>query len=80
MTGAVVGVVVEKLNALAVAKVTGDVPQNVNFAIKGEIASLFAKTAGVQLRMAPPNQPRLEPADVAAKVKPSVYLIECGVQ
>jgi S1-C subfamily serine protease len=33
-SGRVMGVVVSKLNALAVARITGDVPQNVNFAIK----------------------------------------------
>jgi S1-C subfamily serine protease len=32
--GALVGVVVSKLNALAVAHVTHDIPQNINFAIK----------------------------------------------
>ena len=32
--GAVVGVVVAKLNAMAIAGVTGDIPQNINFAIK----------------------------------------------
>ena len=30
---AVVGVVVGKLNAVAVAQATGDIPQNVNFAV-----------------------------------------------
>jgi len=33
-TGNVVGVVSEKLNAVRFAKVTGDIPENVNFAIK----------------------------------------------
>ena len=33
--GNVVGVVVSKLNASEIAQVTGDIPQNVNFAIKG---------------------------------------------
>ena len=28
------GVVVSKLNAMAIARTTGDIPQNVNFAIK----------------------------------------------
>lgn len=32
--GHVVGVVVAKLNALRVAQITGDIPQNINFAIK----------------------------------------------
>lgn len=32
--GQVIGVVVAKLNALRVAQITGDIPQNINFAIK----------------------------------------------
>jgi uncharacterized protein len=39
--GAVVGVVVAKLNALEIASVTGDIPQNVNFAIKASVAEAF---------------------------------------
>lgn len=39
--GSVVGVVVAKLDAQVVANVFGDIPQNVNFAIRGEIAKLF---------------------------------------
>lgn len=34
MKGAVVGVIVSKLNAVAVARITADIPQNINFAIK----------------------------------------------
>jgi hypothetical protein len=30
-----------ELNALSVASVTGDIPQNVNFAIKGSVAAAF---------------------------------------
>ncbi len=40
-SGNVVGVVVSKLNALSVASATGDVPQNVNFAIKASVALAF---------------------------------------
>jgi TPR repeat protein len=40
-SGAVVGVVVAKLNALEVASATGDIPQNVNFAIKASVAAAF---------------------------------------
>jgi uncharacterized protein len=39
--GTVVGVIVSKLNALSVASVTGDIPQNVNFAIKASVAAAF---------------------------------------
>jgi S1-C subfamily serine protease len=42
-SGFVVGVVVQKLNALKVAKSTGDIPQNINFAIKGEVAQRYLR-------------------------------------
>jgi serine protease Do len=40
-TGTLVGVVVAKLNALEIASATGDIPQNVNFAIKASVATSF---------------------------------------
>lgn len=40
VSGRVMGVVVSKLNALAIARATGDIPQNVNFAIK--VATLIS--------------------------------------
>ncbi|WP_202661393.1 S1 family peptidase [Fuscibacter oryzae] len=39
--GKIVGVVVSKLDAKVVQDAIGDIPQNVNFAIRGEIAKLF---------------------------------------
>jgi serine protease Do len=39
--GHIVGVVVSKLDAQIVQDAIGDIPQNVNFAIRGEIAKLF---------------------------------------
>lgn len=41
--GAVIGVVRSKLNAFRAAAVTGDIPQNVNFAITGEVLQSFLK-------------------------------------
>jgi S1-C subfamily serine protease len=45
--GNVVGIVVAKLNALGIASATGDIPQNVNFAIKASVAAAFLKAQGV---------------------------------
>jgi len=67
--GEVIGVVVSKLNALRVAMVTGDVPQNVNFAISGALARAFVESNGIELpeanpaaeigmQLAPPEQAR----------------------
>jgi S1-C subfamily serine protease len=39
--GNVVGIVVAKLNTIGIASVTGDIPQNVNFAIKASVAAAF---------------------------------------
>ncbi|MEQ3626588.1 MAG: serine protease [Celeribacter sp.] len=45
--GEVVGVVVSKLDAALVSEMLGDVPQNVNFAVRGEIAKLYMTQNGV---------------------------------
>ena len=45
--GQVFGVAVGKLNALRAAMVTGDIAQNVNFAIKGALAQSFLDINGV---------------------------------
>ena len=45
--GLVSGVVVQKLDAMRVARITGDIPQNVNFAIKGEVAQIFLRAHAV---------------------------------
>lgn len=46
-SGAVIGVVVGKLNARAVEKAIADIPQNVNFAIKGALATGLLDSNGV---------------------------------
>lgn len=48
--GAVVGVVVSKLNAVAVAHVTADIPQNVNFAIKASAVTNLLDANSVKYR------------------------------
>ena len=64
MTGAVVGVVVGKLNAAKFMEVTGDIPQNVNFAIKAHVAKGFLESHGVEYETAPKAK-GLSVADVA---------------
>lgn len=46
-SGSVVGMVVGKLDAARVARETGDLPQNVNFAIKPEVLRAFLDSSGV---------------------------------
>jgi len=76
-SGRVVGVVVSKLNALRIAAVTGDVPQNVNFAINGSIAREFLETHGIQLENAVTTPVASATVDVAERAKRYTLLIEC---
>jgi serine protease Do len=46
--GTVVGIIVSKLNALGVASITGDIPQNVNFAIKASVVTAFLDAQRVE--------------------------------
>ncbi|WP_165354683.1 serine protease [Tropicimonas sp. IMCC6043] len=74
--GNVVGVVVAKLNAQVVADAFGDIPQNVNFAIRGEIAKLFLFQNGVEPREAD-EAPGMNPVDLAEKVQGFTRFITC---
>ena len=75
-SGKVIGMVVSKLNVIAVASVIGDVPQNVNFAIKGELLRSFLDARGIGYQ-ATTSQRRLEPADIAEIAKEFTLPIEC---
>lgn len=75
MAGNVVGVIVSKLNAQRVAQRTGDIPQNVNFAVKGSEAIEFLRRAGVQPRLA--ESVMRDAASVGEIAHPSVIFIRC---
>ncbi|HUN53470.1 MAG TPA: tetratricopeptide repeat-containing serine protease family protein [Candidatus Sulfotelmatobacter sp.] len=74
--GNLVGVVSSKLNALAVAAVVGDLPQNVNFAIKEAVARDFLDANGVAYRTAASTHP-LKAADLAERARRFTFLVEC---
>ena len=76
LSGHVVGVVMGKLDALKLARATGDIPQNVNFAIKGSVARDFMAANGVAA-VAAPSETDLPPADVAERAQLYTALIEC---
>jgi hypothetical protein len=48
-----VGVIVSKLSAIQVAGLTGDIPQNINFAIKASVARNILEANGVPYSVAP---------------------------
>ena len=74
--GEVVGVVVSKLDATLMARVGGDVPQNVNFAIRGEIAKLFLAQNQVQPKLSLDNTPK-PPEELAKEAALFTSFVEC---
>ena len=76
MTGHVVGVVVSKLDALGVAKETGDIPQNINFAVQGSIARLFLEAQGLRVTERPSTS-ALVVGDVVDTARAYTFQVEC---
>lgn len=74
--GTVVGVVVSKLNAQAVAEAVGDIPQNVNFAIRGEMARLFLSQNGVEATLGL-DAAEMPPEELATLATQVTRLILC---
>lgn len=74
--GNLIGVVVAKLDALKVAKAIGDIPQNINFAVKGEVAQVFLKAHKVKFKTATATK-KLENTDIASRGRTFTVLVEC---
>ncbi len=75
--GHVVGVVVSKLNAARIAQRLGDIPQNVNFAVKGTEAAEFLRRAGTQPQAADSRGPERSAAEVGELAHRSTVFIRC---
>ncbi|MEZ5583075.1 MAG: TerD family protein [Candidatus Competibacteraceae bacterium] len=78
--GAVIGVVVSKLNAARVHEITGDIPQNVNFAIKATLAWGLLDAVGVDYQQQPTTPTAPTPravAAIASEARDFVIKIEC---
>ncbi len=75
-SGHVIGVVVSKLDAIQIARATGDVPQNVNFAVHWSEVRAFLDEEGIQYQKSP-SQRSLSTSDIAAKATQVSVEIEC---
>jgi S1-C subfamily serine protease len=78
LRGQVVGMVVAKLNAQNVARQTGDIAQNVNFAIKGEPVAAFLRAAGLRPQMGDLRGPERGAADIGDDAARSTAMIRCN--
>jgi hypothetical protein len=76
-SGNLVGVVSAGLNALKLMLATnGDIPQNVNFAIKASVVTSFMDANGVAYATGVATQP-MQPVDLAVQAKAMSAFIEC---
>jgi S1-C subfamily serine protease len=74
--GNVVGIVTAKINAMQVQKITGDIPQNINFAIKASFIRDFldANEVNYETRL---SKNRKEASDIAAEANRFTVRIHC---
>jgi S1-C subfamily serine protease len=75
-SGNVVGVVVAKADAIKFAEETGDIPENIAFAIKSSIARDFLDAEGIDYAAAP-SAASEDIADIVVRVRPYVSLLLC---
>ena len=75
-SGNLVGVVVSKLNAVKAAVVTGDIPQNVNFAIQSSIATSLLDSYSIDYKVGTfENEKPI--SEIVGNTLPAVVGIEC---
>jgi S1-C subfamily serine protease len=75
-SGHVVGVVVAQLDALKTAKLTGDIPQNVNFAVHWSEVRAFLDEEGISYRKEPSTN-SLSTRQIAAAAAQITVAIDC---
>jgi S1-C subfamily serine protease len=75
--GRLMGVVVSKLNAVAIARIIGDIPQNVNFAIKGSTLVNFLEAHNIPYEAADPAGRELPVTQRAERAEASSIQVEC---
>jgi S1-C subfamily serine protease len=75
-SGNVIGVVSAKLDAIKVAGITGDIPQNVNFALNASVARAFMDAHGIPYETASSSGEQSSP-DIGDEGKGFTDFVEC---
>jgi len=75
--GNVVGVVVSKLDAVEIADLTGDIAQNVNFAVRVDLAKVFLSSNGIAFLEAKGDDP-MDGEAIAQRLQQATHLVQCS--
>jgi hypothetical protein len=74
--GLVVGVVSARLADIEMLNASGSLPQNVNFAIRGDLAQRFLRANGVKPLVAEPKSP-LSASEIASNAQAYTVQVVC---
>jgi hypothetical protein len=72
----VIGVVVPWFDAIKLAGLAADIPQDANFAIKGEFAQIFLQAQGTEFQTAPSGA-SLPKDEIADRARAFTVRVEC---
>jgi S1-C subfamily serine protease len=75
--GAVIGVIASKLNSLRVVRATGLLPENINFAVRGELVRELLDKSGVKYAAPPSEFEQLATPEIAEKVFKFTAIVQC---
>ena len=75
--GNVIGIVSHKLNSILAAKLTGDIPQNVNFGLRAHVAIGFLESHGIEGRQSTFSEEK-NTADISDMALEFTVKIACG--
>jgi S1-C subfamily serine protease len=79
MEGNVVGVVAAKINAIKFAKMTGDIPENINFAVKIGAVRDFLDNSAVSYNTAESKQ-EIKTPEIANNARAFTLLVACAAK
>ena len=74
--GHIVGVAVASLNTMRLAQATGAIPENINFAVKGEEAKQFLAAHNIKIETSPAGK-ELSVAEIAEQALRTTVRLEC---
>lgn len=78
-SGHLVGIVVAKLDALRTMVLTGDIPQNINFAVRPELVAKFLAGENLVVATGEPDV-RLDTQELASRANAYTVKVECRAQ
>ena len=76
--GQVIGVVTSKVDALKLSEQTGDIAQNINFAIKGEVVKKHLEKEMIDYSTTTANS-TMDTADIFERAREFTVLVECKI-